>query len=121
MGFAVTTHYCGGTAVESKLIVGHEKLDCGMAEMDNQILDAPDNDFHFTAEACCDNTYKYLDTDDNLNTTSASKAIQVAVVIASFISLNVIPQVIVSNNEYNYISPPLVDRDILTLHQVFRI
>ncbi len=39
-GLSMATHYCGGLAVKSQLVLGHESLDCGMSNMD-KVCEAP--------------------------------------------------------------------------------
>ncbi|QSE98777.1 hypothetical protein JR347_06780 [Fulvivirga lutea] len=116
----MTTHYCGGHAVESKLIYGHEKLDCGMPNMDEEHHEDEHSATHYSKAKCCDNKFQYLDTEDSFKSkvqhfiNELAPAVPQFLVIPNYIALDV--KTPISGD-----APPLVDKDILTLHQVFRL
>ena len=121
MGFAVATHYCGGMAVESQLVFGHEALDCGMANMDKD-CETPLEGMHLSKKPCCENKYQSLDTEDDFKPTIAHSMVNVEFVAAFLVTFLHLP--ISSTNEesqYANYSPPLIDQDISVLHQVFLI
>ena len=121
MGFAVATHYCGGMAVESQLVFGHEALDCGMANMDKG-CETPPEGTHLSKKPCCENKYQSLDTEDDFKPTIAQSMVNVDFVAAFVITFLHLP--ISSTDEepqYANYSPPLIDQDISVLHQVFLI
>lgn len=69
-GFALGTHFCGGKAVESKLVLQHNDLHCGM---DLSTLECDDHNAkgEFVKNKCCNNDFLDLDTDDNFNLSSS--------------------------------------------------
>lgn len=122
MGFAVATHYCGGLAVESQLVFGHEALDCGMANMDKDCEIPPLEGMHLTKKPCCQNEYQSLNLEDDFKPTITQSTVNVEFVAAFIISFLQLP--LFSTNEesqYANYSPPLIDQDIPVLHQVFLI
>ncbi|WP_456459132.1 HYC_CC_PP family protein [Reichenbachiella sp.] len=122
MGFAVATHYCGGLAVESKVVLGHETLDCGMANMDKDCKTPPLEGMHLSKKPCCENKYQSIDTEDDFKPTIIQSTVNVEFVAAFIVTFLHLP--ISSTNEesqYANYSPPLIDQDISVLHQVFLI
>ena len=122
MGFAIATHYCGGLAVESKVVFGHEALDCGMANMDKDCETPPLEGMHLSKKPCCENKYQSIDTEDDFKPTIVQSMVSVEFVAAFVITFLHLP--ISSTNEepqYANYSPPLIDQDIPVLHQVFLI
>ena len=121
MGFALASHYCGGSIVESKFIIGYEKLDCGMPNMDQESHEHVDNSTHFSKGICCENDYRYLDTEDNLKSDISQLIPDHQFTNEDHLIIN--PDLKDFSKLVNYVNydPPLVERNILTLHQVFRI
>lgn len=64
MGLAMSTHYCGGHAVESQLTLGYEDLNCGM-KMVTSCSENDSNTYSFQKKPCCENKYKSYDIDDD--------------------------------------------------------
>ncbi len=123
MGFAVATHYCGGLAVESQIVMGNAVLDCGMANMDQQPCESmPSQKPEIRKKPCCQNEYQSLDVEDDFKQTIVQSTVNVEFVAAFIVSFLQVS--LASENEApqfaNY-SPPLIDQDISVLHQVFLI
>ncbi|WP_084370505.1 HYC_CC_PP family protein [Reichenbachiella faecimaris] len=121
-GFSLATHYCSGLAVESKVVLGHKALDCGMANMDKECENDSPIGTHIKKGPCCENTYQSLDIEDDFKPSIVQSSVNVEFVAAFIITFLHLP--ISSINEevqYANYSPPLIDQDISVLHQVFRI
>ena len=121
LGFAVGTHYCRGLAVETKVMIGHEHLDCGMAYMDKDCEGKSDGKTHLDKMPCCNNEYASFDIEDEFKPIVEHKApsIQfVAAFVVSYVDVFSVDEVNPQNTDYD---PPLVTRDIPSLHQVFII
>ncbi|MFT6865976.1 MAG: hypothetical protein ACJA08_000803 [Cyclobacteriaceae bacterium] len=120
LSFAVGTHFCGGLAVKSELMIGHQHLDCGMAGMDEE-HDA-DSFPYFEKTPCCQNEYTSIEVNDDFKPTINETYLNfefVAAFINSFLQLP-----IASEKEaphYTYYSPPLPKQDIQVLFQSFLI
>lgn len=123
MGFAIGTHYCGGMAVESELMHGHEPLDCGMTDMDEQPCPSELTHEHQLAKTpCCENEYQSLDVDGDYEPTVVQPSLNLAFVAAFAVSfLEIAFPTKISTSRYADYSPPLIDQDIAVLYQVFRI
>ncbi|WKN45395.1 HYC_CC_PP family protein [Tunicatimonas pelagia] len=136
MGFAIAIHYCGGMAVESKLMYGHDPLDCGMATMDMAEMDNVDtatvdkqfcpseltHELQLTKTPCCENEYQSLDVDGDYEPTVVQPSLNLAFVAAFAVSfLEIAFPTKTLTSRYADYSPPLIEQDISVLYQVFRI
>lgn len=122
MGFAVATHFCGGLAVESKVVLGHETLDCGMANMDKGCKSDSPSGTHLKKKPCCENEYHSLDVEDDFKPTIVQSMVNVEFVAAFIVTFLHLPlSSTYEAPQYANYSPPLIDQDIPVLHQVFLI
>lgn len=77
-------HYCGKRIVKSALMLGHDHLDCGMAEMMACDTEISENDIEaFKAERCCSNAYYSAESDEYFSKSETS-AQQIPVFIIAF-------------------------------------
>lgn len=122
VGLSMATHYCQGQAVESKLVFGHESLDCGMQKM-NEVceIDSSQSE-HLKSKPCCENEYQTLQLDENVKSQSNVKLTNPVFLVAfvhAFIKRLVFnDQAPVQFADY---TPPLPDEDIQVLFQTFLI
>lgn len=120
------THFCGGKAIESQLMLGSQDLTCGMimpeSTCENMTDECSDPNPSELNNNCCDNEYIQLTTDDDFNTVSSVELPQLEFVV-TFIYNHFNPE-FVSNKtliEFHIEAPPLVKQNIQVLHQVFII
>lgn len=121
LGFAVGTHFCGGLAVKAKLMIGHEHLDCGMADMDKECEGKSDGKTYLDKMPCCENEYFSIEVEDEFTPSVEQNALNfdfVAIFVVSYLDVFSGDELNPQDAEYN---PPLVTEDISTLHQVFII
>ena len=121
LGFSVGTHYCMGHAVESKLMIGHEHLDCGMGDMDKGCERKSDKETHLDKKPCCENEYLSIDVEDEFKPSvehSLPNLDFVAAFVVSYLDLFSTDQEL---PQYSVYDPSLVTWDISILHQVFLI
>ena len=121
LGFAVGTHYCGGLAVEAKLMIGHEHLDCGMADMDKECESKSDGKTHLDKIPCCENEYLTIEVEDEFKPSVEQTTFSfefVAAIVVSYLDLFSVDE---ENGQLAEYDPPLVTEDISILHQVFII
>lgn len=121
-GFAVVTHYCGGKAVDSKIVIGHGELHCGMPDMKGDCKNESSTENHFKKKPCCENEYQSLDLEDEFQPQVIDSSINLEFVAAFFMTL--IGRTYNSENdkaEYLNYFPPLIERDITVLVQSFLI
>ncbi|MEP1033163.1 hypothetical protein [Ekhidna sp.] len=121
LGFAVGTHFCGGLAVEAKLMIGHEHLDCGMADMDKECEGKSEGKTYLDKVPCCDNEYLSIEVEDEFKPSFEQTAFNFEFVAAFAVLYLDIISVDQQNPQYTEYDPPLVTKDIPILHQVFII
>ena len=121
LGFAVGTHYCGGFAVETQMMLGHRHLDCGMEDMDNECERNSNTETHFEKIPCCENDYLSLEVENEFKPSVEQSNLNVEFVAAFVISYMASLSTDQGNPQYTIYEPPLVTRDISVLHQVFII
>tara|TARA_B100000609_G_C17115356_1_gene381980 strand:+ start:210 stop:590 length:381 start_codon:yes stop_codon:yes gene_type:complete len=121
VGFAVGTHFCGRLAVEVKLMIGHEHLDCGMADMDKECEGKSDEKAHLDKMPCCENEYLNIEVEDEFKPSVDQTALNFDFVAAFVVSYLEIFSSDQENPRYTAYDPPLVTQDIPILHQVFII
>lgn len=123
VGLTLASHYCGGEAVESSLLLGGGDLDCGMdmsaAACENP--QPPKTTFH--APPCCENHYTVLKT-ENLNLNSKIPVPEIPVVFFRFVSQELFATAFINKAE-NKLSAPDIPAipvpDIGIFFQVFRL
>lgn len=118
------THFCGGEAIESQLMLGTQDLTCGMIfpestcnELENNCQQPTEMDSN-----CCDNEYLQFSVDENFNTNSSIQLPNFDFVIA-FVHSFINPIVVSNNmpNEFLIEAPSLICQNFQVLHQVFLI
>jgi hypothetical protein len=118
-GFAIATHYCGGHSVKSSLVLGNAAIDCGM-KMDKGCESKETHGVELSKVPCCQNEYQSLDVKDDYKPTLTQTSVNVEFVASFIISFFLFPLSIDSRgSEYADYSPPFLERDTPTLHQVF--
>ncbi len=120
-GFAIGTHFCGGLAVEAKLMVGHVHLDCGMADMDNESEGKSDEVPYFDEKSCCENEYLNIEVKGEFKKSVEQSNLNVGFVAAFFISYLEVFLTDLDNSQYTDYDPPLLTEDIPVLQQIFII
>ena len=117
MSFTYSEHYCGDFLVDSALFSKAES--CGMA-MEIASVDSDCNSFK---KDCCSDNVKQIEGQSNLKIDFNSLTIpqQDFVVAFTFSYINLFESIETKINTFEDYSPPLVDKDIAVLYQVFRI
>tara|TARA_R110000787_G_scaffold96415_8_gene199838 strand:- start:556 stop:963 length:408 start_codon:yes stop_codon:yes gene_type:complete len=117
-GVTYAKHFCGDFEVLSTLTFGKKDLTCGMS------MEADDcDDSDSKSYPCCKNKYEHVDTDDNYSLSSFDLQINTHF-IASFVSVFVLQQVDGNSQAllfYQNYNPPLIDKNIPVLYQVFTV
>ena len=116
----MATHFCGEYHVDTQLVLGHEKLDCGMPEMVDA-CDAPSSgETHISKSSCCDDVFQELNIENEFKPKAEKLNISLEFVSAYLFSALIVNP---DNNELNpsfkfYLTPP-IERDIPVLVQSF--
>lgn len=123
LGLTVATHYCGGHAVESGLLMGGGDFDCGMEGGDTEHRVVDENCAHFTAESCCENLHQTIQTDNTLQIDLPAPEFH-APTVAEFVVYSFLFFEPVTAGEiapFRIFPPPLPGRDVQILFQTFLI
>ena len=125
MSLLIGTHFCGGEAVESKILFGDMHLGCEMSVMQNPCDDSGKSNekgVNFDKLPCCENQYQTIQITSQFVKEVAQLPFNVdfaAALIYTTLTLDLFP-----NSTYSlyadYSSPP-VEKDIQVLFQTFLI
>ena len=119
MGFSFATHYCGGKAVKSKLMLGNGDLDCGMAKMDEACESETTT---VSKKSCCENHFLSLEVEDDFQPSVIPADIDLNFVytfVYTFIEL--LNSGVEQEIAYRDYSPPLRNIDVQVMFQSFLI
>jgi len=117
MSFTYSEHYCGDFLVDTALFSKAES--CGM-EIEKT---SPNKDCSIKKDNCCEDIVKQIEGQSNLKIDFSKLTFeqQKIVVAYTYSYLNLFESVDTKINAFEDYSPPLVDKDISVLYQVFRI
>lgn len=118
----MATHYCGGEAVESKMMLVKHTLDCGMSGMEEACEAEMPNGQELSPKPCCQNEFQVLQVDDTFKT-QVLQARPDWTFVAAFVQNFILPALhtpntLPQNADY---TPPLPEQDIQVLFQIFLI
>ncbi len=122
-GVTMATHYCGGQAMVSQLMLGLAGLDCGMNDMDKDTAcktEDGSSESHLKTENCCENQYLSIDSEDTVITKLSFHSPDLKFFLAlAFTYLGLHYTGVDHTTRYLNYSPPLLAQDIPVLHQSF--
>lgn len=120
MGFSMTTHYCGGHAVKSKLVLGDKSVDCGMEKMDDNCETGSGTSI--TKKSCCENHFMSLSVENEFQPTVAQPSLDVNFVFTFvYTYLELFSSNIEHETSYGEYSPPPKKQSRQVLFQSFLI
>ena len=119
VGLAYGTHFCAGKEVKSKVILGHEHLECGM-EFSPKSCDEP-NETHFSKKLCCENELISPQVEDDMQPVKTTKNLNPVFVQALVHTLLIQLTADIESPRFAEYSPPWISFDFHVLHQVFLI
>lgn len=125
MYLTIGTHFCGGEAVEKKIILGKADLDCGMSETNEDChhSELPGKSYASIASTpCCENEYQTIETTDNFIKDCSVPFLNIdfaATFLFAYWNLDLQPKS--TQNLYADYSPPLFEKDTQILFQTFLI
>lgn len=120
VGITFATHYCGGKAVKTSVMLGQEDLSCGMTDMETPCKNQPQSPT-VKSKGCCENQYVQFEIEDDYNSSTVVETpVQMDFVAAFIISyINLYSFDASAEAEYLNYAPPLLDLDIPVLIQSF--
>ncbi|MCF8357944.1 MAG: hypothetical protein K9H26_04245 [Prolixibacteraceae bacterium] len=125
MYLTMGTHFCGGEAVESKIIFGETHLGCDMMETEKSCDDSEhtnNNQVSFNKFPCCQNEFHTIQSTDDFVKDATQTVFNDDFAVAflySLLNLDIRPRT--THQFYtDYISPSL-EKDVQVLFQTFLI
>ncbi len=101
-------------------MIGHQHMDCGMGDMDSG-CESSGSETQVDKMPCCENDYLSIPVEDEFRPTFDQSKIDVDFVAAFIVSYLEVFSANAETKHFTQYDPPLVTRDISTLHQVFII
>jgi hypothetical protein len=125
MSFVIGTHYCGGEAVETKVMFDKTHLGCGMPDMDiscEEPIQTNTRDVTIEKIPCCENEFQTIQATDEFvkDITPVTFSVDFAVAFIYATANNEL----LSNSapqSFTDFSPPPLEKDIQILFQTFLI
>jgi hypothetical protein len=125
MSFTIGTHYCGGEAIESNIIIGEAHLGCGMMVTEDSCADSENANLsgdNFDLSPCCKNEYQPVQSIYEFLEIAAYASFNVdfaAAIVYTTLNLELFPKSI-HKHFTEYKSPP-IEKDIQDLFQTYLI
>ncbi|WP_258104523.1 hypothetical protein [Marinoscillum sp. MHG1-6] len=120
LGISHGTHFCGGHAVISELMIGQKHLDCGMGMM--EMPEHNDDGQHLSTPPCCENHYVSIDTGDFFKKQQAQDLTPALVAVTVARILYVFEYVSQEDSPvFIDTSPPFLSQNLNKLHEVYLI
>lgn len=119
------THFCGGTAVKTKIILGESHLGCGMMDMEIPCSDSEhygNEQVRFDKVPCCKNEFQTIQSTDDFVKGATQTVVNIDFAVA-FLHTALFMDLFPKNTHRfrtEYISPPL-EKDIQVLFRTFLI
>jgi len=125
LSFTIGTHFCGGEAMESKIMLGKTHLGCGMTETEEACADSENANLpgeSVDKTPCCENKYQTVQPANEFLEIAAYATFNVELATAIvYAALN--PDLFPKSTKKNfteYDSPP-IEKDIQELFQTYLI
>ncbi|MFT6166723.1 MAG: hypothetical protein ACJAV5_001460 [Vicingaceae bacterium] len=119
VGFAVSTHFCGGEISKRAISLVGSTVGCGMENQESSCRMGETSDDTFSEKSCCDNESQVFQLEEDLSKKKNSVELE-----TTFISLFLANYVLLFNSEekvvYANIPPhPLIQQNSQVLFQTF--
>ena len=124
LGVGMGTHYCGGKAVKSQLMMGFHSIDCGMKSMDTSCNPAPrdNHDHRFQKKPCCENKFVEMDAEDATTNKVVVNSLTLDFLVTfSYTFLSFDPFISDGDTRYLSYTPPILKQDLPVLFESFLI
>ncbi|MBE0655307.1 MAG: hypothetical protein IH594_16015 [Bacteroidales bacterium] len=125
MSFIIGTHFCGGEAIETKIMLGKTHLGCGMMDIDLSCEDSGKTGNHpvrFNNLPCCENEFQIIQVTEEFVKDAILDSFNVdfaAAFLATLLNGDLIPNSTIQF--YTDYSPPPLEKDVQVLFQTFLI
>lgn len=125
MYLTIGTHFCGGEAVETKIILGETHLGCGMMENEESCDDSEhtnNNQVSFHNTPCCQNEFQIIQGTDDFVKDFTQTVFNIDFAVAflyTTLNLDLLPKA--AHQFYTEYIFPTLEKDIQVLFQTFLI
>ncbi len=121
LGFAMGTHFCGGHAMGTEVLLGHADLSCGMMpELPAHHFDHPrDQTIH--SIPCCANEFQSLKIQDDFQSSTLKVIVEEGAALTPILEVPCFSNFFPTNHTPPLYSPPIRTGEVTILLQVFRI
>jgi len=122
IGLTFGTHYCGGQAVLTEIILGNGDLSCGMPDLGSSCESIPQG-LSVSEKGCCENQYVTVDIEGDFDSSLKHPTLEAKFVFA--IAYTILDLHYAENEHkiayFDYLPPPPLEQDVQTLLQTFLI
>lgn len=121
----IGTHFCGGEAVESKILLGETHLGCSMMDIKEPCNDSENsnkNKTNFDKTSCCENKYQTVQSTNEFvkDATQITLNVDFAITLVyATLNLELFPNS--TQGVYTAYHSPPIEKDIQVLFQTFLI
>ena len=125
LNLSIGTHFCGGEAVETKILFGETHLGCGMPDIEKSRDDSEKNNkngISFDKPPCCKNEYQTVQSTNEFVKDAAQIIFKVEFPVAyicSTLKFDLLPKT--KHQSYTAFPFPPNEKDIQVLFQTFLI
>lgn len=125
LGLTISTHYCQGEALESKINLTPSDLECGMADMENSCalpVEHHNDETHIDNIPCCENEYQSIQSTEDFIQDATPVTFNVdfaATIVYVTLNLDLFPKS--TQQHYSEYHSPPIEKDIQVLFQTFLI
>ncbi len=121
LGFAMGTHFCGGHAMGTEVMLGHTDLSCGMMPEIPAHHSDHQHDQSIDSIPCCANEFQSLNIQDDFQSSALKVVVEQATAFLPIIEVPVFSNLLPTNTPLPLYSPPIRTGEVTILFQVFRI
>lgn len=119
IGFALSTHYCGGKVSGVAISLVEEKVSCGMEAMQEACASMADG---ISEQSCCDDKSHIIQLDEDFQKNQRFSNIETEFLAVFAVHYFLLFDQPLKAKEYTKPPlPPLIQQDIQVLHQSFLI
>jgi hypothetical protein len=125
MSVAIGTHFCGGEAIESKIMLAETDLGCGMMDTEESCTDSENSSTateSYDMTPCCENEYQTIQSTNEFLEIAAYATFNVDLATAIiYTTLNLDLFTESTNNHFAEHNSPIIEKDIQELFQTYLI
>lgn len=119
LGLAMGTHFCGGHAMDTEVILGHADLSCGM--MPEVVSDIDHSHSSIHTIPCCANEFQSLKIQDDFQSSTIKVMLEQVATFTPVVEFPDFSTHFLFYNTRQVYTPPIRTDEVTVLFQIFRI